>query len=359
MTAPSAPSLSAYAPWSAPGIADAAWWVALAASTGLDRVWFGQQSSVSVLGGVGYAAGRGHRVPVGSAVTLLPTTTPYAAALELRALADLVGDQPRTPVGAYFSPGYPEIHRALTGTPWTSPLTSTREFVAALRGLLVGGRVDVRGDRITTVIDSPAPDVSERVEIGLGVLRPAMARLAGEIADGVVTWLATPDYLAETLVPALDEGAAASGRRRPRVVTTLHAGLDVTAAEAPDLVRRGIGPHLSAPHYRDMLRRDGLELTGTLDDRDIARVLDRGLVTVGDAGRIASRAADLTEAGADEVSVVLHLPEGATRADIADAWGRIAAAVRARTTAAVRPRTTAAVRARTTAAVRPERRSAA
>ncbi|MBY6352372.1 LLM class flavin-dependent oxidoreductase [Rhodococcoides corynebacterioides] len=338
MTAPSAPSLSAYAPWSAPGIADAAWWVALAASTGLDRVWFGQQSSVSVLGGIGYAAGRGHRVPVGSAVTLIPTTTPYAAALDLRALADLVGDRPGTPpVSAYFSPGYPEIHRALTGTPWTSPLTTTREFVAALRGLLAGGRVDVRGEHITTVIDSPAPDVRDRVEIGLGVLRPAMARLAGEIADGVVTWLATPDYLAETLVPALDEGAATAGRRRPRVVTTLHAGLDVPAAEATDLVRRAVGPHLRAPHYRDMLRRDGLDLTGTLDDRDIARVLDRGLVTIGDADRIASRAADLAEAGADEVSVVLHRPDGATRADIADAWRRTAAAVRTHTSADPRP----------------------
>lgn len=333
MTAPGAPSLSAYAPWSAPGIADAAWWVALAASTGLDRLWFGQQSSVSVLGGVGYAAGRGHRVPVGSAVTLVPTTTPYATALELRALADLVGERPGTPpVSAYFSPGYPEIHRALTGTPWASPLTTTREFVAALRGLLAGGRVDVRGERITTVFDSPAPDVSDRVDIGLGVLRPAMARLAGEIADGVVTWLATPDYLAEVLVPALDDGSASAGRRRPRVVTTLHAGLDVTAAEAPDVIRRAIGPHLSAPHYRDMLRRDGLELTGTLDDRDIARVLDHGLVTVGDADRVAARAGELAEAGADEVSVVLHLPDGATRADIADAWRRIATAARTRTT---------------------------
>ena len=45
-------------------------------------------------------------------------------------------------MSAYFSPGYPEIHRALTGTPWASPLTTTREFVAALRGLLAGGRVD-------------------------------------------------------------------------------------------------------------------------------------------------------------------------------------------------------------------------
>ncbi|GGF97900.1 hypothetical protein GCM10007304_09800 [Rhodococcoides trifolii] len=314
--------LSAYSPYSGPHVQDAAWWVALGASLGLERVWFGQQSSVSVLGGVGYAAGRGHRVPVGSAVTLLPTTTPFASALELRSLAQLSGST----VSAYFSPGYPAIQHALDGRRWPSPLTATREFFAALRGLLAGADVSERGDYYSTTFTSPAEDVTSSVELGLGVLRPAMARLAGEIADGAVTWLSSPDYLSEVLVPALHDGADSAHRAAPRVVATLHAGVGVDPADAVQVVRTGIGPHLSAPHYRDMLTRSGLQLDGPVTDADVRAVIDRRLFVVGDALDVAARAAELADAGADEVSVVLHDAPGATRDDIRRAWTDVASA---------------------------------
>lgn len=323
--------LSAYAPHSGPHVQDAAWWVALAGSLDLDRIWFGQQSSVSILGGVGYAAGRGHRAPIGTAVTLMPTTTPFASALELRALAQVS----EAPVAAHFSPGYPHIQRALTGSPWTSPATATREFFTALRGLLAGGDVDVRGDYFDTTFTSPAPDVSDRIELGLGVLRPGFARVAGEVADGAVTWLASPDYVRTVLLPALTEGAEAARRRTPRLVTTLHAAVGVAADEAVDVVRVGVGPHLSAPHYRDMLARDGLHIDGELSPRHVREVIDRGLFVVGDAGDVRDRAQDLVSAGADEVSVVLHLPAGATRNDIRDVWSELA--VNTRSTEAIGP----------------------
>ncbi|MGB3770798.1 MAG: LLM class flavin-dependent oxidoreductase [Rhodococcus sp. (in: high G+C Gram-positive bacteria)] len=316
-------TLSAYSPYSGPHVHDTAWWVALASSLGLDRVWFGQQSSVSLLGGVGYAAGRGHRVQLGSAVTLMPTTTPFTSALDLRSLAQLSDST----VAAYFSPGYPAIQHALGGRAWTSPLTATRQFFAGLRGLLAGGDIHEPGDYYSTTFDSPADDISDRVELGLGVLRPAMARLAGEIADGAVTWLSSPEYLRAVLVPALDAGADVAARPRPRVVATLHAGIGVSASDSVEVVRRGVGPHLSAPHYRDMLRRDGLDLTGPPTDRDIADVIDRRLFVLGGPEAVLDRAAELVDAGADEVSIVLHQPGGATRDDIRSTWTELAAHV--------------------------------
>jgi 5,10-methylenetetrahydromethanopterin reductase len=318
--------LSAYAPYAAPDVQDAAWWVALASSLDLDRLWFGQQSSVSVLGGVGYAAGRGHRHPLGTAVTLMPTTTPFDAALDLRSLAQLSDHR----VSACFSPGYPAVQTALAGRRWASPLTATREFLTAVRGLLAGGSVDVRGEYVSCTFTSPAPDVSDRVDLGLGVLRPGLARLAGELADCAVTWLASPDHLSTTLVPALQAGADDAGRARPRVVATLHAAPGVAEADAPAVVRRAIGPHLSAPHYRDMLRRDGFDIDGPVTHDHLVGALDRGLVTVGDISDILDRAADLTAAGADEVAVVLHHADGATRGDIADTWGALAGEYRRR-----------------------------
>lgn len=307
-----APRLSAYAPFAGPHVTDAAWWIALASSLKLDRVWFGQQSCVPILGGAGYASGRGHRAPLGTAVSLIPATTPFASAMDIRALAQIS----ESTVAAYFSPGYPHIQHALAGRRWDSPLTATREFFTALRGLLAGGRVDVRGEYVSTTFDSPADDVTDRVELGLGILRPGLARLAGEIADGAVTWLASPDYLDRTLMPALRDGAQSAGRSTPRLVATLHAAPGVDAADVASVVRSGIGPHLSAPHYRDMLRRDGIVVDGTLSDDAIATVVDRRLFVVGDTDDVITRANDLLEAGADEVSVVLHQRPGADRSEL-------------------------------------------
>lgn len=316
-----ASALSAYAPFSRPEVGDTAWWIALGSSLDLRRVWFGQQSFTPVTAGVGYAAGRGHRSAVGSAVTLMPTTTPFSAAQELRALARLSGEK----VTACFSPGYPAIQAMHTGRTWRSPLTATREYLAALRGLLSGGPVDVRGEYVTTVDVARGSDVSGDVELGLGVLRPALTRLAGEIADAAVTWLATPDYLAGTLLPALSDGADGAGRRRPRMVATLHAAPGIDAEQAPEVIRRAIGPHLSAPHYRDALHRAGLRIPESPTDDNLRELAAQGLFALGDPDDVLARVGSLREAGADEVAIVLHHPPTATLDDVRARWTELAA----------------------------------
>ncbi|MER6841096.1 LLM class flavin-dependent oxidoreductase [Streptomyces platensis] len=55
-----------------------------------------------------------------------------------------------------------------------------------------------------------------KVDIGLGVLRPGMARLAGHIADVAITWLTPAAYLRDTVIPALRAGAESAGRPVPR-----------------------------------------------------------------------------------------------------------------------------------------------
>ncbi|WP_455353365.1 hypothetical protein [Streptomyces sp. SYSU K217416] len=44
------------------------------------------------------------------------------------------------------------------------------------------------------------------VELGLGVLRPVLARAAGRVADVAISWMTPSAYLRDVLVPALAKG---------------------------------------------------------------------------------------------------------------------------------------------------------
>ena len=53
----------------------------------------------------------------------------------------------------------------------------------------------------------PAP----ALPIYIAALSPAMLRLAGEIADGVMLWLCNPRYIAEVVVPEVTAGRERAG----------------------------------------------------------------------------------------------------------------------------------------------------
>src|SRR5690606_32168474 len=102
------------------------------------------------------------------------------------------------------------------------------------------------------------PLPGQSVEVGLGVLRPRMARLAGELADVAITWLTPASYLAQRILPALEEGAAAAGRSTPRTVAIVPVALPAAGRDPIDLALASNGMHLQTPHYRDMLRQAGV-----------------------------------------------------------------------------------------------------
>ena len=270
-------SLSLYCPHASPEPTSTAWWVALAASLGVD-VWFGHNLHTSTVAGVGYAAGRGHRTGIGQGVTLIPTVTSHSAAADLSALHRLTGRRVR----GYYSPGYPALQELTHGRPWHRPLQQTRHFLHRLHVTL-----DLHGTRAHT-------------ELGLGVLRPKMAHLAGEHADGAITWLTGAPWIGHTLRPALAAGAARAGRRQPRLIATLHVGGDDT--DLGQQAGTALAGHLRAPHYRRLLRDQDVPAGDDAGDA----LVRAGLFTGPRQARY--RIKELRDAGADEIAVVLHAP---------------------------------------------------
>jgi alkanesulfonate monooxygenase SsuD/methylene tetrahydromethanopterin reductase-like flavin-dependent oxidoreductase (luciferase family) len=89
----------------------------------------------------------------------------------------------------------------------------------------------------------------ERIPIYLSAMRPRMLQLAGEIADGTLGYLQTPESAAEQVQPNLAKGAARAGRD---VAACEHAALVICSvsedrAEAIHRARIQVGMYVAYP----------------------------------------------------------------------------------------------------------------
>lgn len=262
------------------------------------RLWLGQTMSLEPHQLLAYAAATGFRIPVGIGVTLMPFRHPLEAALQARSLAITMGH----PVVAGFGPGATSLQRDMHGAPYGSPLTASREYLTLVRAMVNGETVEQDGDYVTFhggLPRLPAPPV----EVGLGVLRPGMAKLAGELADVAITWLTPPSYLAEQILPSLREGAAAAGRAVPRLVAMVPVALRLANRDPVELVLASNRPHLELPHYVDMLRLAGVGVDPGDPAAGAQALIDSGAFCYGDPSDVVKQLDAYATAGVDEVVV--------------------------------------------------------
>jgi 5,10-methylenetetrahydromethanopterin reductase len=163
-----------------------------------------------------------------------------------------------------------------------------RDYLSVLVPLLREGSVCYRGNFYEVDGGFTVPGASP-VSVLVGALSPLMVQAAGELADGVVTWLAGPRTLGEQIVPRLHRAAGnppATDRAAPRVVAALPValtpGADSGAARraADEVFARYAG----FDHYRRLLDREGaspgaLAITGTGSEieKQLRRLADAGV----------------------------------------------------------------------------------
>lgn len=158
--------------------------------------------------------------------------------------------------------------------PWSPPVARLREYVEVVRAcwqtFLTGSLHPVSGefyrfDLLPPVFD-PGPIDHPTIDVHLAGVNHSMVSLAGEIADGLVAHpLHTRAWLEETLLPALHQGLARTGRSRAafrvEVPVWVISGRGEALAEQRAKVRREIAFYGSTRTYRTVfegLGRDDL-----------------------------------------------------------------------------------------------------
>jgi len=275
------------------------------------RLWQGQSYAFETTAAFAYLAGRGLARPFGTCVTVAPLQHPVRAALDARSLSLLAGRSVIYGIG----PGPAGLQEELLDERYARPVEQLGGYVRRMRAALL--QLDHDGDGLPLPDDGAGPGLGGPLApvpappslIGLGVLRPAMARLAGRAADAAITWLSPPEHLQHTLWPQVVDAAAEAGRPAPRRIAMVAASVVEPGRDALAMTHHAVGGHLQHEHYRAALAAAGVDL-GT-DYADQLRAMIRsGVALVGSARHVSDGVTRLLEGGADEV--VLHLSGTAT-----------------------------------------------
>lgn len=213
------------------------------------------------------------RIRLGTGVLPIFSRTPAATA-QTAATIDEISDG-RMVLGLGVS------HRVTVeswyGAEITRPVAQMREYAAIVRAILRGEEPPA-GEHFRTKFRFMGYTPRPELPIYVAALSPAMLRLAGEIADGVMLWLCNPDYIRETVVPEVTAGRERAGKPPAcfDVVAAVPVAVTDDPASARDAFRRDLVPYASLPFYRAMLERSGF-------GADLA-AFDEGMAA-GDPGR--------------------------------------------------------------------------
>jgi alkanesulfonate monooxygenase SsuD/methylene tetrahydromethanopterin reductase-like flavin-dependent oxidoreductase (luciferase family) len=160
-----------------------------------------------------------------------------------------------------LGPMPPAWNRDHYGIDPARPLARMREYVDVVRAALRasdGRQVDYRGEffsvrgyaRRTAAVRPDLP-------VHLAATRAGMARLAGQVADGVIyNFLHTQRWLEEVLEPALRDGEAATGRRVERAAM-VRVLVEPDTDAAREAMRAGLAAYRTVPYLAEVAGHGG------------------------------------------------------------------------------------------------------
>ncbi len=219
---------------------------------GFDGVWFGQIQGTDALTVLALAGQRTSRIELGTSV--VPTYTRHPLVMAQQALTT------QAACGGRFTLGIGLSHKLVVENMWglsyERPAAHMREYLSVLRPLLTEGRVSFSGQffRVNAGVNVP---VAKPPELLIAALAPVMLRMAGELADGTVTWMTGPRTLQTHIVPRMTLAAEAAGRPRPRVVVGLPIAVVDDVGAAREKAARSFQIYGTLPNYRRVLDIEG------------------------------------------------------------------------------------------------------
>lgn len=220
-----------------------------AEALGVEAAWLTTGLGSDALTVFAAAAATTQRIIMGTAI--VPTFPRHPLVMAQQA-ADIAAMAPgRLVLGV--GPSHGPAVSGRYGIPYERPLEHLREYVAVLNLALAGGSVDFSGKRFNV----HAATVKAGVPVIISALRARSFELAGEIAEGAVSWICPAPYLRDQALPALDRGAAHAGRPVPPLVA--HAFISVTEDRAAMLpaVPSVLGRYPTVPNYVAMFEAAG------------------------------------------------------------------------------------------------------
>src|SRR5271170_6199167 len=182
---------------------------------GYDSVWAAEAYGSDTASVLAWLAGQTSKIRLASGIFQMPGRSAAMTAMTAATIDQLSNGRMLLGIGS----SGPQVAEGWHGQRFAKQLQRTREYVAVLRMALARERVDFHGE----TLELPLPDgpgkalkltispVQERIPVYLAAIGPKNTALAGEIADGWIPTLFSPEHVSD-LRPLLQGGADRAGR---------------------------------------------------------------------------------------------------------------------------------------------------
>ncbi|HEY4097499.1 MAG TPA: LLM class F420-dependent oxidoreductase [Baekduia sp.] len=202
---------------------------------GFDSVWTAEAYGSDAATILSWLAGQTTTIKLGSGIFQMPGRSAAMTAMTAATIDQLSDGRMLLGIGS----SGPQVSEGWHGVRFGKQIQRTREYIEVLRMALARERLEYHGE----TIDLPLPDgpgkalkltiapVQEHMPIYLAAIGPKNTALAGEMADGWMPTMVSPEHL-PLLRESLDEGAARVGRSLDGFDIAPTVSLSITDDEA-------------------------------------------------------------------------------------------------------------------------------
>ena len=223
---------------------------------GYDSVWAAEAYGSDTATVLAWLAGQTSTIRLASGIFQMPGRSAAMTAMTAATIDQLSGGRMMLGIGS----SGPQVAEGWHGQRFAKQLQRTREYVAVVRMALRRERVEFKGE----TLELPLPagpgkalkltigTVQEEIPIYLAAIGPKNTELAGEIADGWLPTLFSPEHLSE-LRPLLESGAAKSGKDLANfdIAPTVNVYVTDDLVKARDAMRPFIALYVGGMGSRD------------------------------------------------------------------------------------------------------------
>ena len=269
--------------------------IVAAEAAGVQQIWMTQSTpQPDTLTTFAAAAVQTQRIRMGTAIVPTYPRHPLALAQQILTLHDLAPERVRLGIG----PSHRPVIEGVYGLAMPTPMEHLSEYVGILRAILWDGKIEHTGRFYTIKTTFPR---TPRTPILISALREGAYYVAGEVADGAISWVSPVPYLLNRAFPALRAGATRAARAVPPLIAHIPVALSQDRPAVLMAARKQIGRYGRLPFYASMFAEAGFPVSedGTMSDE----LLD-SLVVSGSETDVKARLTELLDAGLDELLVM-------------------------------------------------------
>ncbi len=234
----------------------------LAEDAGIECVWAPELFRSSVTQAA-FLAARTERIDVATGIAWAFTRSPFIIAVTALDLDEMSGGRFRLGLGA----GVKRLNETWHNADYGKPAPHLREAIEATRLIMQGAGkgepIRYEGSYYDLDIKGwirPHPAARESVPIYTAAVQAGMARMAGDVADGLVGHpIQSLRWIEEVVIDGFETGLSRSGRDRKDFdyLPTVCCAIDDDQAKANDLARRTIAFYATVRTYMPLFEMHG------------------------------------------------------------------------------------------------------